>query len=199
MNENRNFDPGMLTKWLRVLMYIAVVSLINAAANFVPFIPAALTTWISRGVTIAMVICMFQLAPVNARYRKAGILRAVMLICTLITAFVHASSILTFTASILSIVAVYQEYNAHSELVSDQDAKLAGKWHSLFNWSILAGVLVGFGSVLGALIVAAFEMDVVRVTALVIGLLGIPLMILDFVYILYIRKMIAIFENSEVR
>lgn len=146
-----------------------------------------------------MVICMFQLAPVNARYRKAGILRAVMLICTLITAFVHASSILTFTASILSIVAVYQEYNAHSELVSDQDAKLAGKWHSLFNWSILAGVLVGFGSVLGALIVAAFEMDVVRVTALVIGLLGIPLMILDFVYILYIRKMIAIFENSEVR
>lgn len=199
MNENRNFDPGMLTKWLRVLMYISVVSLINAAANFVPFIPAALTTWISRGVTIAMVICMFQLAPVNARYRKAGILRAVMLICTLITAFVHASSILTFTASILSIVAVYQEYNAHSELVSDQDAKLAGKWHSLFNWSILAGVLVGFGSVLGALIVAAFEMDVVRVTALVIGLLGIPLMILDFVYILYIRKMIAIFENSEVR
>lgn len=196
MNENRNFDPGMLTKWLRVLMYISVVSLINAAANFVPFIPAALTTWISRGVTIAMVICMFQLAPVNARYRKAGILRAVMLICTLITAFVHASSILTFTASILSIVAVYQEYNAHSELVSDQDAKLAGKWHSLFNWSILAGVLVGFGSVLGALIVAAFEMDVVRVTALVIGLLGIPLMILDFVYILYIRKMIAIFEKQ---
>lgn len=196
MNENRNFDPDMLTKWLRVLMYIAVVSLINAAANFVPFIPAALTTWISRGVTIAMVICMFQLAPVNARYRKAGILRAVMLICTLITAFVHASSILTFTASILSIVAVYQEYNAHSELVSDQDAKLAGKWHSLFNWSILAGVLVGFGSVLGALIVAAFEMDVVRVTALVIGLLGIPLMILDLVYILYIRKMIAIFEKQ---
>lgn len=44
MNENRNFDPDMLTKWLRVLMYIAVVSLINAAANFVPFIPAALTT-----------------------------------------------------------------------------------------------------------------------------------------------------------
>lgn len=196
MNENRNFDPDMLTKWLRVLMYIAVVSLINAAANFVPFIPAALTTWISRGVTIAMVICMFQLAPVNARYRKAGILRAVMLICTLITAFVHASSILTFTASILSIVAVYQEYNAHSELVSDQDAKLAGKWHSLFNWSILAGVLVGFGSVLGALIVAAFEMDVVRVTALVIGLLGIPLMIVDLVYILYIRKMIAIFEKQ---
>lgn len=196
MNENRNFDPDMLTKWLRVLMYIAVVSLINAAANFVPFIPAALTTWISRGVTIAMVICMFQLAPVNARYRKAGILRAVMLICTLITAFVHASSILTFTASILSIVAVYQEYSAHSELVSDQDAKLAGKWHSLFNWSILAGVLVGFGSVLGALIVAAFEMDVVRVTALVIGLLGIPLMILDLVYILYIRKMIAIFEKQ---
>lgn len=199
MNENRNFDPDMLTKWLRVLMYISVVSLVNAAANYVPFIPAALTTWISRGVTIAMVICMFQLAPVNARYRKAGILRAVMLICTLITAFVHASSILTFTASILSIVAVYQEYNAHSELVSDQDAKLAGKWHSLFNWSILAGVLVGFGSVLGALIVAAFEVDVVRVTALVIGLLGIPLMIVDLVYILYIRKMIAIFENSEVR
>ena len=145
---------------------------------------------------VAVVVCMFQLAPANARYKKAGIMRAVMLVCTLITAFVYASSILNLAASILSIIAIYQEYNAHSEMIAERDFKLASKWHSLFMWSILAGVLVGFGSVATVLIVTMSGMDAVKITALVVGLLGIPQMILDVMYITYLKKMIDILSEG---
>ena len=199
MNENKEINYGLITKWLRILIYVAIVSLVNAIVNLLPFVPASVTTWISRGIMIAVVVCMFQLAQINERYKKAGIMRAVMLVCTLITAFVYASSILNLAASILSIIAVYQEYNAHSELIADKDSKLSGKWHSLFTWGFIVGILVGFGSTVTVLILTLLESDVVRLTAIIVGILSIPQMILDLVYMLYLKKMVAIFENGEVQ
>ena len=199
MNENMENRSELLVKWLRVLMYIAIVSLVNSVVNFLPFVPAAVTTWVSRGIMVAVVVCMFQLTPANERYKKAGIMRAVMLVCTLVTAFVYVSAILNLAASILSIIAVYQEYNAHSELIADKDSKLSGKWHSLFTWGLIAGILVGFGSTVTVLILTMLQSDVVHLTAIIVGMLSIPQMILDLVYMLYIKKMISIFENLEVQ
>ena len=72
MNENMENRSELLVKWLRVLMYIAIVSLVNSVVNFLPFVPAAVTTWVSRGIMVAVVVCMFQLTPANERYKKAG-------------------------------------------------------------------------------------------------------------------------------
>jgi len=199
MNESIENRPEPFSKWLHVLMYIAIASVINSAMNFLPFVPAAVTAWISRGIMVAMVVCMFQMAPANDRYKKAGIMRAVMLGCILITAFLYASSLLSLVASILSIIAVYQEYSAHSELVADKDANLSGKWHSLFTWGIIAAVLVSVGSTVAVLIMSLLEMDAVRVASIIIGILGIPQMILDIVYMMYIKKMITILEEGEVQ
>ena len=198
MNENKEINCGQITKWLRVMIYVAIVSFVNAIVNILPFIPASITTWISRGIIVAMVVCMYQLSSVNEGYQKAWIMRASMLACNLITTFLWAFSFLTLAASIFSIIAVYREYNAHSELIAEKDSKLSSKWHSLFMWSILAGVLVGFGSVATVLIVTMAGMDAVKITALVVGLLGIPQMILDVVYITYLKKMIdSLSENIE--
>lgn len=199
MNENMENRSELKVQWLHILMYVAIVSLINSIVSILPFVPAAVTTWISRGIMVAVVVCMFQLAPANERYKKAGIMRAIMLACTLITAFVYASAILNLAASILSIIAVYQEYNAHSELIADKDSKLSGKWHSLFTWGLIAGILVGFGSTITVLILTMLQSDVVRLTAIIVGILSIPQMILDLVYMLYLKKMVSIFENSEVQ
>lgn len=196
MNENMESKYELIAKWLRVLIYIAIVSLINSVINFLPFVPSSVTTWISRGIMVAMAVCMFKLAPANARYQKAGIFRAGMLGCTLITAFLYASSILTLAASIMSIIAVYQEYNGHSEMVVAKDPNLSGKWHSLFNWSLIAGVLVGFGSVVAVLIVAMLEMDAVRTTGIIVGVLSVPQLVIDVVYLLYLKKMISYFQNE---
>ena len=197
MNENMENRFEVPVKWLRVLMYIAIASLINSVINNLPFVPSTVTTWISRGIMVAMIVCMFQLAHANERYQKVGIMRAVMLVCTLITAFVKGTSILTLAASILSIIAVYQEYNAHSELIADKDSRLSGKWHSLFGWSLVAAVLVGFGSTVTVLILSLMGMDTVRLTAIIIGILSIPQMILDVVYMMYIKKMISAFEEGK--
>lgn len=199
MSENMENRFELQVKWLRVLMYIAIASLANAIVSSLPIVPVAITTWISRGIMVAMIVCMFQLAHANERYQKVGIMRAVMLVCTLITAFVKGTSVLTLAASILSIIAVYQEYNAHSELIAGKDSRLSGKWHSLFGWSLVAAVLVGFSSTVTVLILSLMGMDTVRLTAIIIGILSIPQMILDVVYMMYIKKMISIFENREVQ
>lgn len=196
MNEKMESKYDLINKWIRVLMYIAIVSLINSVINFLPFVPSSVTTWISRGIMVAMVICMLQLAPANERYRKAGIFRAVMLVCTLITAFLYASSILTLAASIMSIIAVYQEYSAHSELIAEKDPKLSKNWHSLFNWSLIAGLLVGFGSVVAVLIVTMMEMDAARTSGIIFVVLSVPQLVIEVVYLLYLKKMIGYFQNE---
>ena len=43
------------------------------------------------------------------------------------------------------------------------------------------------------------QSDVVRLTAIIVGILSIPQMILDLVYMLYIKKMISIIDNGEVQ
>ena len=196
MNENVENSAVQPEKWLRMLMYIAIATLVNTAISFLPVVPAVLTSWIARGIMVSMIVCMFRLAPVNARYRKAGIMRTVILACTLITSFISGTSLLNVAASILSIVAGYQEYSAHSELIADKDAKLSGKWHSLFNWSIATGLLLGFGTAVAVLLLTLMEMDVVGVTALVVGILSVPQMILDLVYVMYIKKTISALENT---
>ena len=195
MNENMDFRSDLLIKWLRVLLYIAIVSIVNSVISILPIIPASVTTWISRGIMVAMVVCMFRLAPVNERYQKAGILRAVWLGC-MIASLVLLPSILILTASILSIIAVYQEYSAHSEVVADKDAKLSRNWHSLFNWSIVTGLLVGFGSMITALIASFAGVETTRITAIVTGILSVPQLVIEIVYLLYLKKMSAIFDHS---
>ena len=197
---NGNMKYAKIRIWLPVLMYCALASLINSLISYFPFIPASLTTWISRIIMLAVTICMFELAPVHDRYQKAGVFRAIMLTCNLITTFMVGSLILTLTASIVSIIAVYQEYSAHAEVISDKDSALAKAWHSLFNWSILAAVLLSFGATIVAVIFVMVDMDggASRISAIVIGLLSIPQCVIEVLYIRSIKKMLFIYSESEV-
>lgn len=135
MIENTNFEICKLTKWLRVLMYIAIVSLVNSIVNYVPFVPASVTTWISRGIMVAMIVCMFQLSSANGRYKTAAILRAIWLGTLLLGTLLHIPSVLVLGTSILSIIAVYQEYHGHSEVLAEKDTVLSAKWKGLFKGS----------------------------------------------------------------
>ncbi|MBQ7050295.1 MAG: hypothetical protein IJN87_06675, partial [Firmicutes bacterium] len=103
MNENVENISELQVKWLRVLVYIATISIVNSVVSLLPIIPASVTAWISRGIMVAMIVCMFRLAPVNERYKKAGVLRAVWLGC-MIASLIFMPSILSLVASILSIV-----------------------------------------------------------------------------------------------
>ena len=194
MNENMESRFALSTKWFAVLICIGTASLINSLISLLPFVPGSVSTWISRGIAAAMIVCMFRMVPLTARYQKAGIYSAVMLGCSLITAYLVSSSLITLAGSIFSILAVYQEYSAHSELVSDKDPKLSAKWHSLFNWGIISALLISIGSVIAVLVVAMLEMDAARTSGIIVGVVSIPQYVIDVVYLLYLKKMIQLFK-----
>lgn len=198
MDENTNFEICKLTKWLRVLMYIAIVSLANSIVNYVPFMPASVTTWISRGIMVAMIICMFQIASSNGRYKTAAILRAIWLGTLLLGTLLHIPSVLVLGTSILSIIAVYQEYHGHSEILAEKDIVLSAKWKGLFIWSFIAPLLLSIGSSAAMVISSFMNLDVAKVTAITTGIMRIPQYVIDVIYLLYLKKMLSIFENDEV-
>jgi hypothetical protein len=193
MENTSNFS-----KWLHRLICVGIVSLINSAASYIPFVHAGLTTWVSRGIMAATVLCMLRLSPRNGRYKKAGFFRALMLTCALITSFLFGSYLLSIAASLFSFVAVYQEYTAHAEVVEEADAVLSRKWHKLFYWELIAAVLLSFGSSLVALLfVSSALQDASRISGIVISLLKLPQFVLHVIRLLYLNKTLAYVASQE--
>ena len=193
MEENRND----FAKWLRVLMYIAIAGLANTLVGIPSFIPTVITSWISRILMVVMVFAMFKLSPANDRYKKAGIQRAIVLALTIATDLLHFGAILTLIAGTLAIVADYQEYHGHSELVEEKDHQLSGKWTSLFLWSIVVGLLLGFTSTAAGIFAAMAGMDTMKATIMIAAILAIPQYVIEILYILYLKKMVAIFSEGN--
>ena len=193
MNENR-ID---YVKWLRVLIYIAIARIINTLIGIPTFIPTAVTAWISRILMAGIILAMFKLAPANDRYKKTGIQLAIVLVLTIATELLNTGAVLTLIAGILSIVAEYQEYYGHSELIEEKDHQLSGKWTSLFMWSIVAGLVLGFTSTAAAMFTAMAGMDTMKATILIAAILAIPQYVIEIIYILYLKKMVAIFAEGN--
>ena len=194
MNENR-ID---YVKWLRVLIYIAIARITNTLVGIPAFIPTALTAWISRILMAGMVFVMFKLAPANDRYKKTGIQLAIVLVLTISTELLNTGAVLTLIAGILSIVAEYQEYHGHSELIEEKDHKLSSKWTSLFMWSIVIGLILGFASTAAGVLAAVAGVDTETAALVIAVAMMIPEYIIDIFYILYLKKMIALFEEDKV-
>ena len=193
MNENR-ID---LTKWIQLLIYIAIAGLINVLIGIPAFVPAIVTTCVSRILLAVMVFTMFKLAPANERYKKAAIQRAIVLALSVVTDILHSGAVLTLIAGTLSIIADYQEYHGHSELVEEKDHQLSGKWTSLFIWSIIVGLILGFTSTAAGILAVMADMDTAKATILIAALLAIPQYVIEIIYILYLKKMVAIFEGGN--
>lgn len=193
MEENR-ID---FAKWLRVLIYIAIAGLVNVLIGIPSFIPTGITTWISRILMGVMVFAMFKLASANVRYKKAGIHRAVVLVLTVVADLLHISATVALVTGILSIIADYQEYHGHSELIEEKDHQLSGKWTSLFMWSIIAGLVLGFTSTAAAMFTAVAGMDTIKATIMIAAILAVPQYVIEIIYILYLKKMVAIFAAGN--
>ena len=192
MNENR-ID---LTKWIQILIYIAIAGLINVLIGIPSFVPTIVTTCISRMLLAVMVFTMFKLSPANERYKKAAIQRVIVLVLSVASDILHSGAVLTLIAGTLSIVADYQEYHGHSELVEEKDHQLSGKWASLFIWSIIVGLILGFTSTAAGFLAVMADMDTNKATILIGAILAIPQYIIEIIYILYLKKMVSIFSEE---
>ena len=198
MDENKDINCDLIIKWIRILMYIAITSLVNSLANYIPVVPADVTTWISRGIMVAMIVCMFQLAAANRRYKISAVLRTIWLGTLMVGTLLRIRATLIVGTSILSVIAVYQEYHGHSEVIAEMDENLSDKWNRLFIWSFIAPLLLSIGSSVAMVTATFMSLDVAKITAITTGVMRIPQYVIDMIYLMYLKNMIGILtERSE--
>lgn len=194
MEDNVDIRYKEVTKWLAFLLYAGVIRFVNGVVGFLPFVPAVITNLVTWGEWICVSICLCKLAGHHERYRKAMLFYGAMMICALFSVVIFPSSLLVTAASVFAVLSAYQEYCGHSELLLDIDKKLSDRWHSLFTWSIISAVLTGFCSVAAVMIVALSGGDSAVMTSVIVSVLAIPQLVIDIVYLLYIKKMRSLFH-----
>ena len=189
------FPRQEAAKWLRCLLYIHIASL---AVSLLSLLPVAdqVFGWIQRILVIGSALCLSQLSFAGERYRKAAIFKIIYAAGLLITSLFFASTAISLAASVCSLIAIYQEYSAHSELISGADPALSRKWHSLFTWSILAALLVGFGSMVLSVVAAMSGMDITALVGIVMVILSLPDMIVELFYLLYLNRTIHLLPEE---
>ena len=180
-------------KWLQYLFYVNIAAGLLSLTAFIP-VTLTVTVWISHILTVATAVCLYCLAAANPRYRKAAIMTAVALGLQILSKL-GLTSLLTLTASILTIIASYHELYGHSEVVKQADPKLAGNWRSLFVWQIVIGVLSGFSSVAAVVIMVLADMDQAQIVQLVTGAIVLVSLIPGILRLVYLHRTIRIFQN----
>lgn len=201
MTDNREIVPTSPepecvrppVKWLQYLFCIRIAALVLSLTALIP-ITLGVTTWLSHILTAGTAVCIYLLAAASPRYRKAAILTAVSL-GLLVISKLGLATLLSLAASIISIIANYQELYGHAELVEQADAKLAGKWRSLFLWQILIGVLSGLASTTATVIMVLADMDQSRIIQLVTTAVLMVSLIPGILYVVYLRRTIRIFQT----
>lgn len=149
--------------------YLIVIRLAAAALSLLSMVPyvGAFADYISPVLTLATICILGTIGDRGSRYSKAAVMLLVSALLELVSGLLPLmgfpdavedicnafAAALTLIASVCSFLAVYQEYNAHAELVGPVDQDLARRWHKLFNWQIVY-LLVSY--VMAFVLVAVF-------------------------------------------
>ena len=148
----------LLGKYLPILFWILIATAavglvtnnIGRFLNAVKMLAQSLATgWV-----------MLKLAPVHRGYRIAGILDIVNGVIGFATELIPAERtalalmiVLLIPSLVLSFFTLYQEYNAHADVMEYTDGEFADKWRTLWKWTV--GLLIGLVPCLVIAVVAA--------------------------------------------
>jgi len=134
---------------------------------------------------VVVITAMFQLAPLNERYRNAEIF-----------GFLTIVGDFNIMFSICSIFATYHELNGHSELVASMDEKLSGRWSALFRIELTGKIIVAFCVLIPIMVVMLAEANADLLS--VIATVGSTLVkgALDLLYVVYMKQTLALFEKE---
>lgn len=192
VKEKESHIP-LLQKWLRFLLYIQLAGIVLAICNLIPGINR-LTTWLSYLLNAGMVCALLMLSPACIRYRKSAICRVINLSSLILAVIIKnlglLGAIITLAGSVCGIIASYQEYHGHGEMVSQADQKLERQWGSLFIWQMIVGVLLGVGTTAGV-VVSTISGGAVSVDA-VVAVVALPSIALQVVYLIYLNRTLKV-------
>lgn len=188
-------QKSLLTKWLTNLMYLHLASLVITVVNAITGLQS-FTQWLSWAASIGAVFCLFQLQNTNQRYKKSAIFQAVALGCSLVVSLFGGLGLLGTVASVCGIVASYQEYHGHSELVAEADDRLSRKWAGLFLWSLVMGLISGFASTALVTIGVLAEMDTALLATLAVVLVLLTGAVVEILYLRYMNQTLKLLEKD---
>ena len=180
----------VLGKWLWFLFWFIVPSTVGGlmanetTTEIMPalFLPGQIINAIC---SLTYGAILLKLASEEDRYRTAGICALIGGAAAAIAAIVNGASdgatwilIFTLPASIVGLVGEYNEYMAHSAVLSGVDNALSEKWEVLWKWYI--GLFLGmFGCILVMLIIPI--LGAIAILGCAIGIAVVS--ILKFVYL----------------
>ena len=184
--EERQYTPPAAT-WLPVLFTIHLISL---PLTFLAAVTGwrTILTWITGVLSTGSILALFRLTPENQRYRTAAIFSCIVFFGNMINPL-GGGVILSLVVSVCSIIAMYQEYVAHSELCAGIDAVLSRKWHSLFTWKLIVGLLSGFLSSAGVVIAVLVGMDSEAIVTVAVVFIGAVSAAMEVFYLCYLRRL----------
>lgn len=194
MNEH----TATLSKYLRVLFYVQIASIVITLINAVSYLDS-ITGWVIKALAIIAIWSLFQMKNASSRYRTAAIAKVTVLICGLLTTPVNTSAmglsgILALVGGIASWVAAYQEYHGHGEIAAHWDEKLMKKWNSLFVWEVVISLGISTISVFGTTLMIAAGVLSSTITTVIITLSTICGLALDALYLHYMKQTLAFID-----
>lgn len=194
-STNIGDQKAIVAKWIYILLICNIVSMIVTALNAIPPI-SGVTAWISRGITVVMIVALFNLAAVNERYRKAAVFSAVVVGGGIAVVVLELKgNLFTLAISICALIANYQELNAHSELVASMSAKLSKRWHSLFYYELVVGLVTGLLSSAAVVIAVFADVDAEVITTVTVAVLGAINVILGLFRIVYLKQTLRLYQE----
>lgn len=187
-------DRQWMVPYMRGLLYLHAAMLAVLVLKLIPVTLVAANV-LEALLTLAAAWCLFRLRPAHKGYRLAAILS----VAGMLGGFFD-QRILFIVFSLCTLVAVYQEYHAHSALVVEvaHDHVLSKKWSDLFIWELLVGIFAGM--LLTGFLVAflATQDQAAAVVTIVVSVLNLALAILlRVLYLLYLKRTISHLQTDE--
>ncbi len=191
INRRNRKNAVIMVRWCVPLFWILLIlEGVRLIASLSENTPAVLTV-LSSMLILSEAFCLYKLRSVTERYGKAALFTVLTAVFSCIPAFLSADhaalfTLVTLPGTILSYLAVYHTYSAHSEAAVDAGGELAEKWEKLWKWTIY--VLAG-----------AFIVALASVLLSVLGLLlllaaAIASVICGILNLVYLHRMTEIFR-----
>ena len=182
-------------KWLKVLFWLIVPLLITGIIGndkITGDLPRLCNAGklLNSACYIVYGVILLILSPAEKHYRTAGICDIVSYTAVLLTQFITVaedtpewSLAITLPATIITLVGLYNEYTAHSGVLTDVDNLLSKQWIKLRDWTL--GLEIGLLAA-DILVVIVPILGVIALLAVAIGLL-----------VVSIKKLIYLFRTAN--
>ena len=164
----------LMAKWLMTMFWVNIAQII---INFIKIESSVVYTAIQSTLVLicSLVICLslFKMRGEDERYGRAALFQLIPLVINLVptlvmdsyNALVWLSVLVSLIAAVLTLLATYNEFHAHSCIVGGLDCELGDRWQKLWVWQII-GIAGTFVSLLLTVLAAGLGAVLVLIVAI---------------------------------